>query len=153
MNKILNYQEYWRMAFILVIIVSVFFPWMYDQVYVPAGQLCAPPFVRLDADVCGFPFNGIMYFFAAPIVILVPLLPIVTSLLVLHDEFSRPRLFIHLAVLLLALLPGISMLAAYSARLILGGSLLFSGAAAVALILELLAFIWQQRTTRQALAY
>jgi hypothetical protein len=74
MNKILNYQEYWRMAFILVIIASVFFPWMYDKVYVPAGQPCAPPNVRLDADFCGFPFNGIMAFFAAPIVILVPLI-------------------------------------------------------------------------------
>jgi hypothetical protein len=144
MNKILNYREYWRWAVIGLMVASVFGPWVYDLIHVPAQFPCAPPNVRLDGDFCGFPLPGIMAFFAAPIFIIVPVIPIVTTLFVLHDEFSPVRLVLHLGVLALALLPGLAMLITYSFLESLWGVMLYSGAAAAGLTLELLSLLWQQ---------
>lgn len=51
-----------RVAILALLIVSLFGPWMYDVIHVPAEYTCDKPFVRLEGDFCGLPLSGIKFF-------------------------------------------------------------------------------------------
>lgn len=53
-----------RAGALLLLVLALLGPWMYDQVYVPAEYeyTCDKPFIRLDSDFCGIPLSGIQFF-------------------------------------------------------------------------------------------
>jgi hypothetical protein len=59
MNWISEHKLKWRIAFLAVILVGVFGPWVFDEINVPAEYTCQPPNVRLYGDFCGIPLSGI----------------------------------------------------------------------------------------------
>ncbi len=51
-----------RAGALLLIVLALLGPWMYDSVNVPAEYACDKPFIRLDGDFCGIPLSGIQFF-------------------------------------------------------------------------------------------
>jgi hypothetical protein len=118
-----------RVAILALLIISLFGPWAYDRIHVPAEYACNDPFVRLEGDFCGLPMSGIQFFtwftggFFYIIVELLkgtftgrfreliaglsilPLIPFVTTILLLWKK-ETPRLrTINLVAWILALIP------------------------------------------------
>jgi hypothetical protein len=49
-----NNKRYWRIAFLLLLILAISGPWAFDRISVP-WHTCSAPFVQLDEDFCGLP--------------------------------------------------------------------------------------------------
>lgn len=58
-----RYVRVWRSLLLGVAVLSLFGPWAFDVINVPAQFACSPPFVRLDGDFCGQPAAGIRLVF------------------------------------------------------------------------------------------
>lgn len=63
MTWINKHRRHWRTAIFILLLISIFGPWTFDKIYVPAEYTCSRPNVRLYGDFCGIPFPGIMLFF------------------------------------------------------------------------------------------
>jgi hypothetical protein len=51
----------WRAVLLGLAVLSLFGPWTFDVIHVPAQYACSAPFVRLEGDFCGQPMPGIRY--------------------------------------------------------------------------------------------
>jgi len=98
-------------------------PWTFDRIYVPSKYECSAPFIRLEGDFCGIPLSGIQVFFwlssgltarlvtgefviserireflLISLFLLLPLLPILsTLLLILRGDHPRRQVFTIIA--------------------------------------------------------
>jgi hypothetical protein len=53
-----NNKRYWRIAFLLLLILAISGPWWFDRMWVPEPYTCdAPNVVRLDETFCGVPMS------------------------------------------------------------------------------------------------
>jgi hypothetical protein len=59
MTWIEEHKGIWRVTIIVLLLVSLIGPWVYDQIWVPSDYTCSAPFIRLDGDFCGTPKSGI----------------------------------------------------------------------------------------------
>ena len=57
-----NNRQFLRIVVLILFILSVLGPWVFDQLYVPAEYPCGKPTVRLEGDFCGYPMNGFLAF-------------------------------------------------------------------------------------------
>lgn len=82
-----------RAGVLLLIVLALLGPWMYDRVSVPAEYTCDKPFIRLDSDFCGIPLSVIQFFNWFAIGFLFPfLLPfLTTAVLIWKVETHRLR--------------------------------------------------------------
>ena len=67
-----NNKRYWRIAFLLLLILAISGPWAFDRTSVPSQYPCSTPHIRLDEDFCGLPipftwiFSEIIWAFSSP---------------------------------------------------------------------------------------
>jgi hypothetical protein len=116
MSWINKHKRFWRVAILVLLLVAIMGPWIFDRINVPSEYSCSPN-IRLDGDFCGVPMPGIWILFwmvAAPISEVVGLVTGATVLADFGVVFLK-RLLASL-VLLLIVLPFFSTL-----RLILRG--------------------------------
>jgi hypothetical protein len=129
-----KYKKIARMALLILLVISMLGPWMFDLINVPAQFTCDKPFVRLYGDFCGLPLSGFQYvglsvggFFQMLIFLmnggfidqprellfvgslLLILLPFFTTLLSLWKKETRLLPTINLIAWILALLPSLLM--------------------------------------------
>lgn len=122
-----------RAVILALLLISLLGPWMFDLIHVPAEYTCDEPFVRLEGDFCGMPMSGLQFFkwftggFFYIIVefvkgsftgrsreliaglSLLPLVPFVTTILLLWKR-NTPRLqIINLVAWILALIPTLTI--------------------------------------------
>jgi hypothetical protein len=165
-----------RAVFLALLVVAFIGPWSYDQINVPAEYPCSAPFVRLEGDFCGMPVLGITvlsqfvfgYLQVVPMlltgeidlgslvpelipisIILLIVLPVLTSLFLLLRSGSRVLRRLHAFALLFAAGLGVlAFTATGSGQQILWGGQLYFGMAALMLVLELSAFWVGNRPAR-----
>ena len=65
MSWIYNNRRFFRIAVLLLFLVSLFGPWAFDLLNVPAQFPCGWPAVRLKDDFCGYPMSGFGAFICA----------------------------------------------------------------------------------------
>lgn len=137
MNKIpwfVEHKKILRGAILLLFITTMFGPWIYDQINVPAQYTCSKPHVRLYGDFCGLPLSGFEFFKLFVVggffymlftlttgafvnnprelligLYVLPLIPFVTSLILLWKKETRRLLTINLIAWILALIPTLLM--------------------------------------------
>ena len=56
------YKNKLRWLILLLLIISLVGPWMFDRISVPAEYTCDLPNVRLNDDLCGLPLSGFRFF-------------------------------------------------------------------------------------------
>ena len=124
-----RYKTVLRLVILALLVVSLLGPWMYDVIGVPAEYTCDKPFVRLEGDFCGMPMSGIQFFtwftggfFYIIVEILkgtftgrfreliaglsiLPLIPFVTTILLLWKRELPHIRTINLVAWILALIP------------------------------------------------
>jgi hypothetical protein len=59
MSLIYEHQRNWRIALLILIVLAVMGPWVFERLNVPAKYECTAPNVRLEGDFCGVPMTGI----------------------------------------------------------------------------------------------
>ncbi len=119
MSWINKHKRIWRAAILLLLLVALMGPWVFEQINVPAQYPCSPPFIRLGGDFCGIPLSGMRIFFGMVggfISIVVGFVSGATILAGRAGEFLG--MFLYLMLLFLLFLPFISTL-----RLMRGGDL------------------------------
>jgi len=62
MSWINEHKKVWRVAILVVGLVAIMGPWVFDVIYVPSEYSCSAPNIRLDNDFCGTPLPGIVLF-------------------------------------------------------------------------------------------
>lgn len=117
-----------RVSVLLLLVVALLGPWTFDTVNVPREFACSAPFIRLDGDFCGVPISGVQFLqlwvvgffymifelitgeftgsareFLLGLSIL-PLIPFLTTLLLLWKKDARQYRTAHLVAWALALL-------------------------------------------------
>jgi len=114
-----EHHRVWRIAILVLLLVAFLGPWTFDRIYVPSEYTCSAPNIRLDGDFCGIPLSGIQVFFwlssgliaglvtgefvnserireflLISLILLLPLLPILsTLLLILRGDHPRRQVF------------------------------------------------------------
>jgi hypothetical protein len=48
----------WRVILLLLLVLAIIGPWMYERINVPARYPCTAPNFRLEGDFCGVPLSG-----------------------------------------------------------------------------------------------
>ncbi|HMS01246.1 MAG TPA: hypothetical protein PKE62_18530 [Anaerolineales bacterium] len=99
-----------RAGVLLLLILALLGPWMFDQINVPAEYDCSAPFIRLNGDFCGLPISGLRFFWLS----ILPLIPFFTTLFLLWKKNARRFRTVHLVAWVLAL---ILALAAFIAQI------------------------------------
>ena len=171
MLNLLKTKRGWRIFFLVLLLLSIVGPWVFDKLYIPSENPCS---VRLDENFCGTPMPGIwvlsVFFllFGGSIVDLVKgaaveydltraflgsllglslVLPFVSTLLVINRGDRRPRLAFHMIACSLAfsigLFVGLSL--HFNRFWLLWGIWLYVAVLASALILELVALVEKMR--------
>jgi hypothetical protein len=162
-------KRYWRIAFLLLLALAISGPWWFDRIDVPAPFPCSAPIIRLDEDFCGSPMSVTWFYssFIAEIRSLVrgvptnalspddaaremlinawvalPLLPLLTTVLVLLQGDHRGAYLFHLVVLgTAAVLIGLIGILGFSrASWVLWGLWLYIGLTISVLLLEIRLF-------------
>ena len=59
MSWIYEHQRNWRIVLLILIVLAVMGPWVFDRINVPAKYECTAPNIRLEGDFCGVPITGI----------------------------------------------------------------------------------------------
>ncbi len=49
----------WRVVALILFVVSMCGPWVFDFLIVPAEYPCTPPSIRLEGNYCGTPLSGL----------------------------------------------------------------------------------------------
>lgn len=52
-----GYQRIWRIAFLVLLVVAMNGPWLFDVTWVPPPYFCRQPHIRLDENFCGLPYS------------------------------------------------------------------------------------------------
>jgi hypothetical protein len=131
MSWINENRNFIRPIILIVFVVTLIGPWMFDTINVPAEYVCDKPFVRLEGDFCGSPLSGFQFFslftggffqmlvelfkgnFAGHAreylvgLSLLLLIPFFTTLLVIWKKDSRRVQTINLNMWILALIPAL----------------------------------------------
>ena len=119
MSWIHKHKRIWRVAILLLLLVALMGPWVFDRVNVPAEYPCSPPFICLEGDFCGSPISGIRAFFWMVAGFIGMVVGFVTGATSFADSAGNlPGVLFSLMVLFLLLSPFISTL-----RLMRGGDL------------------------------
>jgi hypothetical protein len=63
MTWIKEYRRLWRTAALLLLLITITGPWIFDKIWVPAEYICRPQNLRIDQNYCGLPVPGIRFFF------------------------------------------------------------------------------------------
>jgi hypothetical protein len=64
MGWINQHKRTWRTAVLILLFISLFGPWSFEKINVPAEYACSPPNFRLEGDFCGVPLAGLLVFTA-----------------------------------------------------------------------------------------
>ena len=54
-----EYKRNYRIAVMVLLVIALIGPWVFERLSVPAEWDCGPSNIRLDSDFCGTPFSGI----------------------------------------------------------------------------------------------
>jgi hypothetical protein len=170
MSWVSEHQLTWRMALLVLMVVAIIGPWSFDRVYVPTEFECEPPHLRLEGDFCGFPLSGIRLFswlvsalFSIPVglingeyafsermreflfswLLLIPLLPVFSTLLLVLRGNSPSRQILNISALILAIVVSLYFRLVNYPEIVLAlwGLWLYIGLAVSALVLELYVFL------------
>ena len=52
----------WRVVALVLLLVALIGPWVFEMIMVPAQYKCSAPYVRLEGDMCGEPKSGLWIF-------------------------------------------------------------------------------------------
>lgn len=110
-----------RLTLAILLVISIMGPWAFDRIYVPDEYTCEPPFVRIDGDFCGSIMSGLSLFswftdgflitlrrliaqlsagqareFLAVLLVMLPMLPFFSTLLLIWRKNSTRLKTIHL---------------------------------------------------------
>jgi hypothetical protein len=113
MTWIQKHRRHWRIAIIALLMVAFMEPWVLERLYIPAEYECP---IRLDGDFCGLPQSGISLLFwlgsgfaaglftgeisnperireflLISLFILLPLLPVLGTLLLITDQDNQRK--------------------------------------------------------------
>jgi hypothetical protein len=56
-----HYRQ-WRIAFLVLLLITLIGPWTFDLIWIPSDHFCDPPYLQLNEDYCGIPLSGIWQF-------------------------------------------------------------------------------------------
>jgi hypothetical protein len=125
-----EYKKILRLAALTLLVIAMLGPWMFDVINVPAEYTCSLPNVRLYGDFCGLPLSGFEFFklfiggffymlftfafvnYPRELLIglyILPLIPFVTSLILLWKEETGRLRTINLIAWILALIPTLTL--------------------------------------------
>lgn len=164
MSWIDRHRNLVRFTMLALLIASLLGPWAYDRIHVPAEYICDPPFIRLDGDFCGSPMSWLSIFswstdgffltlsrvitgaFAgqarellAVLIVILPILPFFSTLLILTTDRQRLLVFHLIAWGLGCLLPLIILLFEWNRQILgLWGAWLYILLACGAFLVEML---------------
>jgi hypothetical protein len=165
----------WRVVLLTLLLVAIAGPWWFDRILVPAQYTCSAPNVRLEGDFCGMPVPGSWMPLAVAgglipmvvelltgtailidrirdlfinLLVLLPVLPSISTLFMILGERSRRQQVFHIIVLGLAASFALFMGTAGFSRFwwMLWGLWLYIGLIAIALVLEVLTFNSEKET-------
>lgn len=110
-----------RFTLLILLVISMMGPWAFDRIYVPDEHTCEPPFVRIDGDFCGSIMSWFSLFswftdgflttlrrliaglsagqareFLAVLLVMLPVLPFFSTLLLMWRKNSTRLKTIHL---------------------------------------------------------
>jgi hypothetical protein len=131
MKWLITHKRIWRTALLALLAISVFGPWGFDLIHVPAEFPCSAPHVRLSGDYCGLPLSlvwsllamvgDIRYLLATGLdlphvnllaihlaIVGFPLLSLLSGIILILHEKGRRLHTVHLVLVGLALL-GVSL--------------------------------------------
>ncbi|HSK65758.1 MAG TPA: hypothetical protein VK888_02440 [Anaerolineales bacterium] len=98
-------RNFVRITLLLLLAISILGPWAFDRIHVPAEYTCEPPFVRLDGDFCGSPMSWLSLFSWFTDGFLTTLRHLIAGLFA-----GRAREFLAVLLVMLPVLPFFSML-------------------------------------------
>ena len=106
MSWINENRNFTRSLILILFVLTLIGPWMFEQINVPAEYACDKPFIRLEGDFCGSPLSGFQFFslFIVVGLSLLLLIPFFTTLLVIWKKDSRRLQTINLSMWSLALI-------------------------------------------------
>ena len=55
-----EHKRIWRVTILVLLLVAIMGPWVFDVINVPSKYPCSAPNIRLYNDFCGVPLSGIM---------------------------------------------------------------------------------------------
>ena len=177
MSWMYGHKREWRVIVLVLLLVSIVGPWVFDRIVVPSEYLCSTPAVRLDGDYCGIPMPGIWVLSAVTGVLvnmvvglftgttaftdrsrefsfsllgLLLVLPFFSTLFLIVQGDRRWRLVFHIVAWSLAFGLGLLLgLSNYPNQFwVLWGIWLYVGLAASALILELVMLAARRRPAK-----
>ncbi|HEX5837201.1 MAG TPA: hypothetical protein VFY26_05170 [Anaerolineales bacterium] len=110
-----------RFTLVILLVISILGPWAFDRIYVPDEYTCESPFVRIDGDFCGSPMSWLSLFswftdgflttlrhliaglfagqareFLAVLLVMLPVLPFFSTLLLMWRKNSARLKTMHL---------------------------------------------------------
>ena len=59
MWRLSEYRSVIRSVALILFLLAIAGPWVFDRIYVPAEYVCSAPNIRLEGDFCGLPMSGI----------------------------------------------------------------------------------------------
>jgi hypothetical protein len=162
-----EHKTAWRVAALIVLVVAIMGPWFFDQIHVPAEYPCS---FRLEGDFCGMPTSGTYLLlgavgelfcrsrdllsgamglgewarvFVIGLLLSLPVLPFFSTLLLVLRGDRRRRQVFNIVAWGLAVGVGLVIGLSRYPKLYwaLWGIWLYTGLAASALILEVLALV------------
>jgi hypothetical protein len=132
-SRLNEHKRVVRIIILAVFIVTMFGPWIFDRIMVPAEYKCSLPNIRLNDDFCGMPLSGFRFFelFVGGIfymlldltkgafinhprelligLSILPLIPFFISLFLVWRKETRRTQTINLIAWILAFLPALTM--------------------------------------------
>lgn len=102
-----EHKRVWRVAVLVLLLVAMMGPWVFDLIFVPSEYSCSAPAIRLEGDYCGIPMSGAWLLAAMTGLLINMVVGLVTGAMVLTD---RVREFLFSLLVLLLVLPFFSTL-------------------------------------------
>lgn len=104
MKWINDHKRYFRIAFLISLVIAISGPWFFDRINVPSQYTCSAPNIRLDDDFCGLPLSITYFYFAIIGGLPYIVTGLVTGTLSSGDAFRELLFFLFLFLLLLPVL-------------------------------------------------
>jgi hypothetical protein len=168
-----QHQKAWRAWLLALLLVALIGPWWFDLIYVPAEYTCTVPNYRLEGNFCGIPMPGMLLMAGwtasgmalvvdlvrgaaslaergrelLSLLLIMPVLPLFSMLLIILRGSGRGRAVFHLAALGLAV--GLALLIGLNSHpqlfWLLWGVWLYVVLSACAVILEVMILVQRRR--------
>ncbi len=84
-----DHKREWRVVVLVLLLVSIIGPWIFDQIVVPSEYACLAPAIRLAGDYCGIPMSGIWILSAAAGVLVNIVVELVPGTTAFTDRFRE----------------------------------------------------------------